>query len=116
MLGGEEGAGDGVETCRDGGWSALVERRRRGRRHELGQGRNHAREAQEAQPARRLTQGSHHRAVVERHRDRAPEDPNGQQHHDDDEPKAHLPHTVPDVFQRVKDSTKSLLHPRAVSP
>jgi hypothetical protein len=49
--------------------------------------------------------------VVERHRDRAPEDPDGQQCHDDDEPKAHRVHTVPDAFSRVKDSTKFLRHP-----
>jgi hypothetical protein len=111
VLGGEEGAGDGVETGRGGGRSPLVEWRRHARRHELGKRGNHARKAQDAQPARRLTQGAHHRTVVERHRDRAPEDPDGQQCHDDDEPKAHRVHTVPDAFSRVKDSTKFLRHP-----
>jgi hypothetical protein len=79
VLGGKtDGAGDGIETGRGGGRSELIERRRHGRRHELGKARNHARKAQDAQPTRRLTQSAHHRAVVERHCDRAQEDPDGQ--------------------------------------
>jgi hypothetical protein len=85
VLGGEEGAGNGVEAGGGGGRSTLVERRRHARRHELGKRGNHAWKAQDAQSARRLTQGAHHRAVVECHRDRAPEDPDHQQRDDDDD-------------------------------
>jgi hypothetical protein len=118
VLSGEtDGAGDGIEAGGGGGRRVLVKRRRHGRRHELGKGWDHARKARDAQPAWGFTLGTHHRAVIERHRDRAPEDPDGQQRNDDDEPKAHRAHTVPDAFPRVKDSTLAVQrHPSRRQP